>query len=136
MARDEKLDLLRRVPLFEGLKRSEIERIAALGDEVDLPAGRTFVREGDRGHEFFVILDGRVRIKRQGKSLETLRRGDFLGEIALVSRIPRTATVMTTSPVRVLVITDRAFRTLLEHSPQIQMKVLEALAERAASDSL
>ncbi len=84
MARDEKLELLRGVPLFTGLGRRELERLGELGDEVDLPAGRTFVREGDRGHEFFVILDGRVRIERGGQTLTTLGRGDFLGEIALV----------------------------------------------------
>ena len=62
--------------------------------------------------------------------------GDFFGEIALISKAPRTATVMTTSPVRALVIMDRAFRQLLEHSPQIAVVALTALAERLAADSL
>ena len=62
--------------------------------------------------------------------------GDFFGEIALISKAPRTATITTTSPVRALVITDRAFRQLLEHSPQIAISVLSALAERLAPTSL
>ena len=73
---------------------------------------------------------------RGGRKIATLGPGDFAGEIALIAKMPRTATITTTSPVRALVITDRAFRQLLEHSPQIQIGVLSALAERLAPTSL
>ena len=82
--------------------------------------------------EFFVLLDGTATVRRGGRKVNTLGPGDFFGEIALVSRSPRTATVTTTSPARLLVITDGRFRTLLEHSPRIQLRILEALADRLA----
>jgi CRP-like cAMP-binding protein len=85
-----------------------------------------------RGREFFVVLEGDVEVTRGGHELQRRGPGDFFGEIALVTNVPRTATVTATSPVRALVITDRDFRRLLEDSPRIQLKVLEALAERLA----
>ena len=130
MARDEKLEVLRGVPLFTGLGRRELERLGELGDEVDLPAGRTFVREGERGHEFFVILDGRVRIERGGQTLTTLGRGDFLGEIALVDGGPRTATAICEDDARLLVISHREFHSLLEEFPKIAVEILQALGRR------
>jgi CRP-like cAMP-binding protein len=94
------------------------------------------IKEGDSGREFFVIVEGTADVERGGRRIASLGPGDFAGEIALIAKMPRTATIMTTSPVRALVITDRAFRQLLEHSPQIQVGVLTALAERLAPTSL
>ena len=94
------------------------------------------IREGETGREFLVIVEGSADVDRGGRKIATLGPGDFAGEIALIAKMPRTATITTTSPVRALVITDRAFRQLLEHSPQIQIGVLSALAERLAPTSL
>ena len=94
------------------------------------------IKEGDTGREFFVLIDGTADVERGGRQVATIGPGDFVGEIALISKTPRNATITTTSPVRALVITDRAFRQLLEHSPQIQIGVLTALAERLAPTSL
>jgi CRP-like cAMP-binding protein len=88
------------------------------------------IREGDRGREFFVLLDGGAEVIRGGHRIANLSKGDFVGEIAVIARIPRTATVKTTAPTRALVVTDQAFRGLMKRSPDIQLKVLEALAER------
>jgi CRP-like cAMP-binding protein len=118
------------VPLFAHCSRRELAAVASLADEIDLPKGKEIIREGERGREFFVFLEGSVDVIRRGKKVATLSDGDFAGEIALVSRIPRTATVKTTAPTRALVVTDQAFRGLLRRSPEIQLKVLEALAER------
>jgi CRP-like cAMP-binding protein len=107
-------------------------RIGQLADEVDLPAGKRLTKEGSRGREFFVLLEGSADVERNGQRIATMRGGDFFGEIALVTDVPRTATVTTISPVRALVITDRAFRELLRDSPAIQGKVLEAIASRLA----
>jgi CRP/FNR family cyclic AMP-dependent transcriptional regulator len=132
-----KIDLIKGVPLFSGASKSELAEIAAIADEVDLPAGRTMIEEGGSGREFFVLIDGTADVTQGGKQIRKIMGpGDFFGEIALVSKAPRTATVTTTSPVRALVITDRAFRQLLEHSPPIAVTVLTALAERLASDAL
>ena len=132
-----KIDLIKGVPLFSGASKSELAAIAAIADEVDLPAGKTLIQEGDTGREFFVLVEGTADVTQGGKEIRKIMGpGDFFGEIALVSKAPRTATVTTTSPVRALVITDRAFRQLLDHAPQIQIGVLTALAERLAPHSI
>ena len=81
-------------------------------------------------------FDGTADVKKNSRRVNTLGPGDFFGEIALVSREPRTATVIATSPVRALVITDRSFRRLLDDAPQVQTKVMEAMAERLAPETL
>ncbi len=136
LGRNAKIDLIRKVPLFARCSRAEVAEVAKIADEIDLPEGKQLTREGDRGREFFVLLAGSATVHRGGRKVNTLGPGDFFGEIALVSRSPRTATVTTTSPSRLLVITDGRFRTLLEHSPRIQIRVLEALADRLAPSSI
>ena len=136
LGKSDKVDLIRRVPLFSQCTREELEEVASLADEIDLPAGKTLIREGERGREFFVLLEGEAEVRRDDQELRTMRAGDFFGEIALISSAPRTATVTATTPVRLLVVTDRAFRSLLDHSPEIQLKVLQALAERLAPTTL
>jgi CRP-like cAMP-binding protein len=118
------------VPLFERLSKRELEAVAALADEVVLPEGRKLTEEGATGKEFVVIVEGAADVRRRGRKINTLGSGDFLGEIALVTGSPRTATVTTTAPTTVLVITARGFRSLLRSTPSVQLKVLEALASR------
>ena len=134
--KDAKTDLLKNVPLFAGCSKSELQKIASLADELDLGEGATLIREGERGREFIVIAQGTVRVTRNGKQLRELGAGDFIGEIALVADVPRTATVTATSPVRLLVVTDRAFRGLLEQMPSIAKKVLQSLGERLHADAV
>jgi CRP-like cAMP-binding protein len=134
--KDAKTDLLKNVPLFAGCSKSELQKIASLADELDLGDGATLIREGERGREFIVIADGTVRVTRNGKQVRDLGAGDFIGEIALVADVPRTATVTATSPVRLLVVTDRAFRGLLEQMPSIAKKVLQSLGERLHADAV
>ena len=134
--RDAKIELLKGVPLFAGCSKSELQRIAALADELDLADGATLIREGEKGREFIVVAEGSVRVTRGGKTLRELGSGDFIGEIALVADVPRTATVTATSPVRLLVVTDRAFRSVLEQMPSIATKVLQSLGERLHADAV
>jgi CRP-like cAMP-binding protein len=129
---DAKIDLLRRVPLFAGLSNRDFKQIASVADEIDFPAGKVLIQEGERGREFFVLVDGTVDVERGGEHVDTMGPGDFFGEMALLTHTPRNATVTTTSPVRALVLTDRQFRALLDQSPSVQVKVLLALAERLA----
>ena len=130
LRKDAKIELLKRVPLFEGCSKSELQRIALLADEIILPAGRTLTKEGERGHEFFVVVEGEVEVRRNGRLVRKLSAGDFFGEIALVADVPRTATVTAPGPVRVLVMTARDFRTLMKETPSLQPKVVYALAMR------
>jgi CRP/FNR family transcriptional regulator, cyclic AMP receptor protein len=134
--RDSKVELLKKVPLFARCSTKELRQIAAIADEVRLDEGTRLTHQGDRGREFFVLLEGTVDVHQDDRKIGTRGPGDFLGEIALVTRGPRTATVTATSPLDVLVITGGDFRTLLRKSPEIQVKVLEALAERLERDSL
>jgi CRP-like cAMP-binding protein len=131
--RDSKVEAIAHVPLFSRCSRGELKKIAQIADEVDLPAGKTLMTEGARGREFFVLLEGTADVRSNTRLLPSLGPGDFFGEIALVTDHPRTATVTTATPVHALVITDRAFRGLMHDSPEIQGKVLEAVASRLAN---
>lgn len=130
LPKNTKVELLKRVPLFAQCSRRELAEIAAIADEVNMPSGRALTTEGARGREFVVLVDGGADVRRKGRRINRLGPGDFAGEIALVTGGPRTATVTTTEPSRILVITSRAFRTLLRDVPSLNFKVLEALAAR------
>lgn len=130
LRKNAKLELLKTVPLFADCSKRELGAIAAIADELVLPAGRELTREGAPGAEFIVIADGAADVRRRGRKVNTLGRGDFLGEISLVTGAPRTATVTTTVPSRLLVLTAVAFRRLLREVPSLQLKVLDALARR------
>ena len=136
LGHNSKIDLIKGVPLFSSASKQELAEIASIADEIDLPEGKTLIKEGDTGREFFVLIDGSAEVARGGKKVASISAGDFFGEIALIAKTPRNATITTTSPVRALVITDRAFRQLLDHSPKIQIGVLTALAERLAPTTL
>ena len=132
IGKNQKIELIRRVPLFAACSKKELAEVASLADEIDLPEGKVLIREGRQGREFFVLVNGTVDVSQGGETVKSMGPGDFFGEIALVAKTPRTATVTATSPVRALVVEERAFRALLERSPQIQLRVLKALAERVA----
>ncbi len=132
--KDQKVDAIKAVPLFNKLSKKGLQEVAGVADEIDLPEGKALTTEGERGREFFVLLEGEAEVRQGDKRIATLGKGDFLGEIALVTKLPRTATVTTTSPVRALVITDRDFSSLIKRSPEVGQGVLEALGERLAPD--
>jgi CRP-like cAMP-binding protein len=132
--KDEKMKLIGSVPLFAAASRNELREIASLADEILVPAGTVLAKEGQIGKEFVIIVQGSADVRRRGRKINSLRSGDFLGEIALVNGAPRTATVTTTQPTHALVLTAQAFRALLRHIPSMQLKVLQALAERLSTD--
>src|SRR5688572_7820384 len=102
---DQKLELLRRVPLFAGLEQDELEAIGQIAEEMDAPAGEELTHEGRHEGYFFVIVSGTVRVERRGKAVNTLHDGEFLGEISLLDGGPRTATATTETPSTLLVMT-------------------------------
>jgi len=130
MARDEKIDLLRTVQLFSGMRQRELERVSALTDIIDLPAGRQIMTQGDRGAEMFVVVSGSARIERDGQSLGVRGAGEVLGEIALLDGGPRTATVTLAEPSRMLVLARREFGALMDEFPEVRLQVLETVARR------
>jgi CRP-like cAMP-binding protein len=134
LGKDAKVELIRNVPLFSRLSTKRLREVAALADEIDVPAGKVLAKEGDRGREFFALLEGEVEVEQGGRLLRRMKAGEFFGEIALVTKMPRTATVTATSPSRVLVITERDFGGLLKNTPEIGRGVAEALVERLAPE--
>jgi CRP-like cAMP-binding protein len=135
LGRNAKIELLKSVPLFAGCSKSELRELAMTADEIDLRDGHVLTKEGRPGREFFVLVDGTARVTQKGRKIADLGAGDWFGEIALLTDAPRTATVTATSPVDVLVITDRSFRRVVETMPSIALKVLASVGERLARDA-
>jgi CRP-like cAMP-binding protein len=129
---DTKLQLIRRLPLFSGWPKRHLEQVATLADEIDLPAGRSLTTEGASGKEFLILVDGIADVVQDGEIVNKLGPGDFLGEIALVTGAPRTATVVTRSPAKLLVMNAAAFRTLLHDAPELKQRVLATAALRVS----
>jgi voltage-gated potassium channel len=127
---DQKLELLKAVPLFAELGARDLADVAKLTDEVDVRAGKVLMEEGRAGHEFFIIASGRVAVERGGQRIRDLGPGDFLGEIALVDGGPRTATATTETDTSLLVLAHREFNTLMAGYPAIRECVLRCLAKR------
>jgi CRP/FNR family cyclic AMP-dependent transcriptional regulator len=127
---DTKVEALKRAPLFEGLSRKELVQLARVSEDLEVPPGKVLCKEGDIGQEFFVIVDGKAEVTREGKRVATRGGGDFVGEIALLEQTPRTATVTAKTPMRLFVLTRRDFRHLVDENPGVERKVLRALARR------
>jgi CRP/FNR family transcriptional regulator, cyclic AMP receptor protein len=134
-SQDTKVEALKRAPLFEGLSKKELTQLARVSEDMELPEGATLTTEGELGHEFFVIIEGETVVKRKGRKIGTRGAGDFIGEIALIDQVPRTATVTAKTPLRVFVLTSKDFHHLLEENPNVQRKVMRALARRVAEAS-
>jgi CRP-like cAMP-binding protein len=131
---DTKVDALAKAPLFAALSRQELGDLAKATEDLEVEEGKTLTREGDLGREFFVIVDGDVSVTQDGNEIRRLGPGDFFGEIALIyDNARRTATVTAASPLRFFVLTRQSFRSLLEHQPEIEEKVMAALEERLAA---
>ena len=127
---DTKVQALKRAPLFDGLSKKELTALARVTEDLEIPAGGVLCKEGDTGHEFFVIVDGEIDITRKGKKVAARGGGDFVGEIALLEETPRTATVTAKTDLRVFVLTRRDFRQMIDENPSVEQKVLRALARR------
>ena len=128
-----KVDLLKGLSLFDQCSKSDLQHVASLADEIDFRAGRVLMREGERGREFYVLLEGTAEVTRKGKKVAELGPGAMIGEMALVSGMPRSATVTSSSDVHLLVLTENRFRRLLAQHPSIQAKVMRSLADRLAA---
>jgi CRP/FNR family transcriptional regulator, cyclic AMP receptor protein len=129
---DTKVKSLRQASLFEGLSKKELTELARRSEDMELDPGTVLCREGEVGQEFFVILEGEVDVKRKGRKLGTRGPGDFIGEIALLEDIQRTATVTAKTPLHVFVLTRPAFQHLVNEHPAVERKVMRTLARRLA----
>lgn len=128
--KDAKAELIRSIPLFADCTPAEVAEVAALADEIDLREGKLLTTENTDGREFVVIIEGTATVSQGDEVINTLHAGDWFGEIALLTGKPRTATVTAASSVHALVIEGHRFTQLLEHAPDIRVKVERVLAQR------
>jgi CRP/FNR family transcriptional regulator/CRP/FNR family cyclic AMP-dependent transcriptional regulator len=128
------IDHLSAVPLFRGLPESALEAVAGLASETQFTDGDTVTREGDEGDAFFVVVDGRLVVTRNGMTIRDLGPGDFLGEISLIDGRPRTATVTAAGPVKALCVRRTDFLELMERYGAVRLGVLMALTDRVRGD--
>jgi CRP/FNR family cyclic AMP-dependent transcriptional regulator len=120
------------IPLFAALSRKDRERIAQWADEIDEPEGFHLMDQGSFPHEFFVLIEGTVEIRKDGEHLTDLGPGDFFGEIALVEHDRRTASVVATTPVRAIVMHAREFGAMRGEMPTVAAQIEAAIRARLA----
>jgi CRP/FNR family cyclic AMP-dependent transcriptional regulator len=130
MSRDSRIALLRGVSLFEKCSRAELGLLAKTANSVHVPAGKVLAREGEIGREFFVILSGTVEAARNRVPIARLTAGDFFGEMALVEREPRAATVTALEDAELLVLTRQQFLSVVNSMPSVDRKIIAVLAKR------
>jgi CRP-like cAMP-binding protein len=124
------IEHLRVVPLFASCTQKDLEKIAKAGDEVRMPANSLIVDQGQTGREAFVVLEGTVVVKRNGKKVATSGPGTIVGELSLLDHGPRTATVTTETDCTLLLLSQRAFLGVVDDVPALAHKLLAALASR------
>ena len=129
-ARTSAADQLANVPLFSALSKRDLQRVAKASDEVAIEAGRTLVEQGRTGHEFFLILDGEAVVRRNNRKVATLGPGEHFGELAILDRGPRSASVVANTDMRVLVLGQREFVGVLDSIPGMASKLLTTMAQR------
>lgn len=129
-SKSSKVEMLKNVPLFRGLSQRQVEQIARLADELEVPAGRRLASAGDTGHELFVIVDGQATVTTPSRRTIKLGPGEFFGEMSLIDGGPRSATVNAATPMKLLVIGHREFWELLNEAPPLTGKIMRALSQR------
>ena len=123
-------EYLPKVPLFGSLSRGDLQQVAQAGDEIDAEAGRELVTEGRVGREFFLIVEGEATVRRGDQEVATLGPGDYFGELSLLHRGPRSATVTAKTDMHLFVLGQREFAGLVDSVPGLSAKLLVGLAQR------
>ncbi len=133
---DPKIDALSAVPLFAHCSGQELQFLASRTDEVEVPSGRQLARQGHPADAFYVLLEGEADVELDGQHRRTLGPGDFFGEISMLDRGPATATVVTRSPSRLMVMSHMQFRDAIKGSDPLLAQVMAAMAQRLRADAL
>jgi len=131
---DPKVDALAKVPLFAQCSRAELEFLASRADEVDLRAEKTLIRQGEPADSFYVLLEGEASVEIDGGQRPRLQPGDFFGEISMLDRGPATATIVTTTPGRALVMSNPQFRDAIKGNDALLIAVMRVMAQRLRGD--
>jgi CRP/FNR family transcriptional regulator, cyclic AMP receptor protein len=127
---DARIRHLERVPLFSGLNEGELRRIAELSRIAEAPAGTIVTQIGEPGDSFFIIIDGAVAVRTPVGAGSQLQPGDFFGEMSLLDGEPRSATIVATTPVRLLIVDRSHFWRLLDEAPDLVRRILTILSRR------
>jgi CRP-like cAMP-binding protein len=118
------------VPFFSGLKPKDRKALLAQGKEISYKAGNTIVAEGTTGVGFFLILEGKAEVRRKGKVLATLSRGQFFGEMSLIDDLPRSADVIALQPTKCWAITSWSFASVVKVHPELALGMLKEVVKR------
>jgi CRP/FNR family transcriptional regulator, cyclic AMP receptor protein len=130
MAADPKIDLLSRVQMFSSLNKKELGLIARSADVATVKPGTEIVTQGTPGHEFYLVVSGQAIVRRNGRKIATLGPGQYFGELALLDRGPRSATVTAETEVELAIISQREFLAVLNQVPAVAYKLLVSMASR------
>jgi CRP-like cAMP-binding protein len=125
----QKIDLLKKVPLFSNLSKQHLGKISKHADQVQVERERVLAQEGKKGWEFIFVVNGKARVEKNGKLIRQLSRGDFFGEISLIDEEPRTTTVIAETNMTLLTVHKRSFDLLLDAIPGLQKKMLVSLCK-------
>ena len=126
----EVIEHFEKIPLFSGVSKKGLRSIVAAADEITVREGKDLVREGEHGRHLYVIVDGSAQVVRGGRKVATLGRGDFFGELALISGAPRTATVTTETDTTVMVLDPRRFDVVMDEEPRVAKAIMATMADR------
>jgi len=129
-----KPERLKKIPLFSDLSGDDLQRLGSWTDEVDLPAGKPLIHQGNFPHEFMVLESGTAEVTHDGQHLADLGPGDFFGEMALLEEQRRMASVVTTSDATIIVMHSRNFRAMEEAMPEVAARIIAVMQERQKAD--
>jgi CRP-like cAMP-binding protein len=130
LTRDQKIELIRAAPLFEGVDADDLGGIADRIVEIEFPAAGVIVRQGEIGTGFFIVASGMVRVVRDGETLAELGPGDFFGELSVLDGKPRNAQVVSTQPTTCLALASWEFEAVVREQPSVALAILRELAGR------
>ncbi|HXW37658.1 MAG TPA: cyclic nucleotide-binding domain-containing protein [Nitrososphaerales archaeon] len=122
--------LLSKVPILSSMSASDLKRFEKAGRELTFQTGKKILAQGDTGVGFYMVLDGEVEVRRAGKLVAKLGRGDFFGELSLLDKMPRNADVVALKPTRCFTLVSWAFEGLVKSNPKIALKMMEEVARR------
>ncbi len=125
--RDQKIEQLKNVPMFSNLNKRQLAELAKHAQSIVIKAGKVLAEQGGQGWEFFFIMEGKAKVLKNGKTIRQLTAGDFFGEVSLIDRKPRTASVIADTDMTLLIVDTRSFDHLLETIPGLQKRVMFAL---------
>ena len=130
LRRDAKVELLKRVPLFAHCSKGELGQVARVADEIDMREGRVLTSQGERGREFFVLVEGLAEVRRGGRKINTMNAGDFFGDIALFGDRPRSAGAVAVEPTVLLTLRPAHFQQMIVQDPAMACEIFRALCTR------